>query len=223
MNGAWGRSPEAKTVIIAVPRKAPLAALQAFPVFPLPQRKARRKPMSTPEEVPAPPSKTQRKRAMEELQALGEELVELAADRLKKIALPEGLLAAVREARRMSRHDDARRRQLQYIGRLMRDVDPAPIRHALAVVRGESAEETGKLHRLERLRAELLADEKVIYSIASTSPSIDLQRLRSLRRAALLEQAQGKPPRSYRAIFQLLKELQEGDTTVDDNDEHEPR
>ncbi|MBL8408506.1 MAG: ribosome biogenesis factor YjgA [Candidatus Accumulibacter phosphatis] len=179
--------------------------------------------MSTPEEVPAPPSKTQRKRAMEELQALGEELVELAADRLKKIALPEGLLAAVREARRMSRHDDARRRQLQYIGRLMRDVDPAPIRHALAVVRGESAEETGKLHRLERLRAELLADEKVIYSIASTSPSIDLQRLRSLRRAALLEQAQGKPPRSYRAIFQLLKELQEGDTTVDDNDEHEPR
>ena len=178
--------------------------------------------MSTPEEALAPPSKTQRKRAMEELQALGEELVELATDRLNKIALPDDLLAAVRETRRMSRHDDARRRQLQYIGRLMRDVDPAPIRHALAAVRGESAEETGKLHRLERLRAELMADEKVLYRIASASPSIDLQHLRSLRRAALLEQAQGKPPRSFRAIFRFLKELEQGDPPPDSYDEHEP-
>jgi ribosome-associated protein len=103
----------------------------------------------------------------------------------------------------MSRHDDARRRQTAVYwppdARCGSCADPP----CLAVVRGESAEETGKLHRLERLRAELLADEKVIYSIASTSPSIDLQHLRSLRRAALLEQAQGKPPRSYRAIFQL--------------------
>ena len=178
--------------------------------------------MSTPEEALAPPSKTQRKRAMEELQALGEELVELATDRLNKIALPDDLLAAVRETRRMSRHDDARRRQLQYIGRLMRDVDPAPIRNALAAVRGESAEETGKLHRLERLRAELMTDEKVLFRIASASPSIDLQQLRSLRRAALLEQAQGKPPRSFRAIFRFLNELEQGAPPPDSHDEHEP-
>lgn len=159
---------------------------------------------------------------MEELQALGEELVELATDRLNRIALPEDLLAAVHETRRMSRHDDARRRQLQYIGRLMRDVDPAPIRHALAAVRGESAEATGKLHRLERLRAELMADEKVLYRIASAFPSIDLQHLRSLRRAALLEQAQGKPPRSFRAIFRFLNELEQGAPPPDSHDEHEP-
>ena len=159
---------------------------------------------------------------MEELQVLGEDLVALPADRVRKIELPEDLRAAVREAQRMTRHDDARRRQMQFIGRLMRDVDPEPIREALAVVRGESAEDTARLHRLERLRADLLADEKVLYEIASGSPSIDLQQLRSLRRAALLEQAQCKPPRSYRAIFQLLKELDSADTPADPDDELEP-
>ncbi|WP_294257367.1 DUF615 domain-containing protein [Propionivibrio sp.] len=67
------------------------------------------------------------------------------------------------------------------------------------------------LHRLERLRTALLADEKVLHEIATLYPSVDLQHLRSLRRAALKEQEQGKPPRSYRAIFQLLKEI--GDET----------
>ena len=175
--------------------------------------------MSIPEEEQVPPSKTQRKRAMEELQALGQALVELSSDRLRRIQLPEDLLAAVRDALRMDRHDDARHRQLQYIGRVMRDVDAEPIRRALAVVRGESAEETGKLHRLERLRADLLAGEKVLYGLTQEFPSIDLQLLRSLRRAALLEQAQGKPPRSFRAIFQLLRELQPADDTADEHDE----
>jgi ribosome-associated protein len=73
--------------------------------------------MSTAEEESAPPSKTQRKRAMEELQVLGEDLVALPADRVRKIELPEDLRAAVREAQRMTRHDDARRRQMQFIGR----------------------------------------------------------------------------------------------------------
>ena len=191
-----------------------------FP-FHLPERETIGQPMSSAEQEPAPPSKTQRKRAMAELQVLGEDLVALPADRVRRIELPDDLRAAVREAQRMTRHDDARRRQMQFIGRLMRDVDPEPIREALAVVRGESAEDTARLHRLERLRAELLADEKALYRIASTSPSIDLQQLRSLRRAALLEQAQGKPPRSYRAIFQLLKELEPVNTPDDPDDEHE--
>jgi ribosome-associated protein len=110
----------------------------------------------------------------------------------------------------MLRHDDARRRQMQYIGRLMRDVDAQPIRAVLAVVRGESADETAKLHRIERRRAEFLADEKVLHAIAAAAPSVDLQHLRALRRAALLEQAQGKPPRSYRAIFQLAQGTRAG-------------
>ena len=146
---------------------------------------------------------------MEELQTLGEELVELSSDRVKKIDIPENLREAVSDAQRMPRHDEARRRQMQFIGKLMRDVEVEPIRAALALVRGESASETAKLHRLERLRTDLLADEKVLHEITTRYPSVDLQHLRSLRRAALKEQEQNKPPRSYRAIFQLLKELEQ--------------
>jgi ribosome-associated protein len=176
------------------------------------------------DEEEGPPSKTQRKRAMEELQALGEELVDLAPDRLKKIDLPEDLRAAVRTAQRMTRHDEARRRQLQYIGRVMRDIeDPEPIRKALAALRGDSAEETGRLHRIERLRTALLADEGVLYGIAEAYPDVDLQRLRSLRRAALSEQEQGKSPRNYRAIFQLLKELEVLGADATGKDKHEQR
>ena len=162
------------------------------------------------DELP-PPSKTQRKQQMEELQALGEELVALSIDRIKRIDIPDELRDAVREAQRMTRHDEAKRRQMQYIGKLMRNVEVEPIRAALALVRGESAGETAKLHRLERLRSELLADEKVAGEIAELYPAVDLQHLRSLRRAALKEQLNNKPPRSYRAIFQLLKALDDGE------------
>jgi ribosome-associated protein len=164
--------------------------------------------MNTHEEEQAPLSKTKRKQAMDELQDLGEELVTLSMDRIKKINIPEDLRDAVRAAQRMTRHDEARRRQMQYIGKLMRNVEVEPIREALALVRGESASETAKLHRLEQLRSTLLADEKVLHEIATRYPSVDLQHLRSLRRAALKEHEQNKPPRSYRAIFQLLKDLE---------------
>lgn len=168
--------------------------------------------MTTPDQdqTDLPLSKTRRKRAMEELQALGAELVALSVDRIKRIDIPEELRDAVREAQRMTRQDEARRRQIQYIGRLMRDIDPEPIRDALALVRGESAGETAKLHRLERMRTDLLADEKVLQEIANLYPGADLQYLRSLRRSALKEQEQNKPPRSYRTIFQALKELEAG-------------
>ena len=156
------------------------------------------------------PSKTQRKQQMDALQTLGEELVGLSSDQVKKIDIPDSLRDAVRAAQRMTRPDEAKRRQMQYIGKLMRSVDVEPIRAALDQVRGESAGETAKLHRLEQLRSALLADEKALHEIATRYPSIDLQHLRSLRRSALKEQHENKPPRSYRAIFQLLKELENG-------------
>ena len=167
--------------------------------------------MKIQEDEAAAPSKTLRKQQMEELQTLGEELVALSIDRIKRIDIPDELRDAVREAQRMTRHDEAKRRQMQYIGKLMRNVEVEPIRAALALVRGESAGETAKLHRLERLRSELLADEKVAGEIAELYPAVDLQHLRSLRRAALKEQANNRPPRSYRAIFQLLKTLDDGE------------
>ena len=156
------------------------------------------------DEESLPLSKTRRKQAMEELQGLGEELVALAGDRVRKIDLPEDLREAIVTAQRMTRHDEARRRQMQYIGKLMRGVEIEPIRAALALVRGESAAETARLHKLERLREELLADEQALSEIVRLYPAIDVQQLRSLRRAALKENAQSV--RSRRAIFQLIKE-----------------
>lgn len=166
--------------------------------------------MTALEDETLPLSKTRRKRAMEELQALGEELVALPGDRIKRIDIPEELREAIGEARRMPRHDEARRRQMQYIGKLMRVIEPEPIRTAIAAARGESAGETAKLHRLEKLRDDLLADEKVLHEIASQYPQADLQQLRSLRRAALKEREQNKPPKSFRTIFQFLKTLEDG-------------
>jgi ribosome-associated protein len=152
------------------------------------------------------PSKSQLKREMHALQELGEELVALSADRLKKIDLPDNLRDALRDAQRFTKHE-AKRRQMQFIGKLMRDIDPAPIQEALDEIKGVSAAATARQHALERLRERLLADEKVLGEIARDYPGTDLQHLRTLRRNALKEQEQGKPPRAFRELFRQLREL----------------
>jgi len=168
-----------------------------------------------PEEESAAVSKTRQKEAMQELQYLGSELLELGRDQLKRIDLPEDLHAAILDWHRFTKHE-AKRRQLQYIGKLMRSVDPEPIRAGLALIRGESAAEIARLHRLERLRERLLADETVLGEIAATWPSADLSYLRQLRRAALKEKEANKPPKNFRALFQALRELE---THRGENDE----
>ena len=152
------------------------------------------------------PSKSQRKREMHALQDMGEQLVELSAERLAQMALPDELRDAVREAQRITKHG-GRRRQMQYIGRLMRSIDAEPIREALAAIEGRSAVETARQHRLERLRLRLLEDETVLTEIARTHPHADLQHLRQLRRNALKEQEQTKPPRAFRELFRALRDL----------------
>lgn len=151
-------------------------------------------------------SKTRKKETMHELQDLGAALIELSRDQLKKMDLPEDIHAAVLDWQRFTARE-AKRRQLQYIGRLMRNAEPEPIRAALALIRGQSAAETARMHRLERLRDRLLEDEKTLHEIAETWPGADLTHLRSLRRAALKEKETTKPPKNYRLIFQVLKEL----------------
>lgn len=153
-----------------------------------------------------PPSKTRKKAEMHELQELGSALVQLSRDQLKRIALPEDLLEAILNWQRFGKHE-ARRRQMQYIGKLMRQHDPEPIRDGLALLRGESAAETARLHRLERLREHLLQDETALHDIAEIWPEADLTHLRQLRRNALKEKEANKPPKSYRAIFQVLQAL----------------
>jgi ribosome-associated protein len=157
-------------------------------------------------EIDQRPSKTAIKRAMTELQALGVELVGLSTDRLKKIDLPEDLRAAVRDAQRITQHE-AHRRQLQYIGKLMRGLDAEPIRAALDEINGVSAAANARMHALERLRTRFLEDQKVIGEIATAHPGADLQQLRQLRRNALKEQQLGKPPRAFRELFRVLREL----------------
>ncbi|MDR2839352.1 MAG: DUF615 domain-containing protein [Azonexus sp.] len=157
-------------------------------------------------ENPDRPSKTRIKEAMHELRDLGAELVELSAGQLKRIALPEDILEAVRACQKITAHG-ARRRQIQFLGKLMRGVDDAPIRAGLALLRGESAAETARLHRLERFRARFMEDEHFLRDIAAQWPQADLQHLRQLRRNALKEQGSDKPPKNFRAIFQALQEL----------------
>jgi ribosome-associated protein len=159
-------------------------------------------------EIDQRPSKSAVKRAMTELQDLGKELVALSVDQIKKIDMPDDLREAVRAAQRIAQHE-AHRRQLQYIGKLMRGIDPEPIRAALDEINGVSAAATARMHALERLRTRFLADEKVIGEIAAAHPGADLQYLRQLRRNALKEQELGKPPRAFRELFRVLRELNE--------------
>jgi ribosome-associated protein len=151
-------------------------------------------------------SKTQRKKQMHELQALGAELVELNEQQLASIELPERLLDAVTEARRMTRFE-ARRRQLQYIGKLMREVDPEPIRSRIAAWKAVSREHTARLHLIERWRMRLLSEESAMSELLRDHPHADASRLRMLVRNAGKEREAGQPPKSYRALFHLLNEI----------------
>ena len=163
------------------------------------------------------PSKTKQKEVMHELRDLGAELVELSVGQLKRINVPENIFDAVRDCQKITAHG-ARRRQIQYLGKLMRSVDDEPIRAGLALLRGESSAETARLHRLERLRVRLLEDEAVLAEIAAQWPGVDLQHLRTLRRNALKEKENNKPPKNFRAIFQILQELdQKGAPAVEEN------
>ena len=152
-------------------------------------------------------SKTKRKREMHELQALGVALVALPESQLDNLSLAENLYKAVLEAKRISVHE-GRRRQIQYIGRLMREVDAAPIRARLEEITGGSAQANARHKRLEALRGRLMADDAALTEFAATHPSADLQALRALIRNSRKEQKEGKPPRTYRELFRLLKSIE---------------
>jgi len=158
------------------------------------------------DEAAPPVSKTKRKKEMHDLQALGAELVELSDAVLAAVRIPDDLRAAVLEARRITAHE-GRRRQMQYIGRLMRDVDPAPLREQLDALSGQSAAQTARHKRLEALREKLLADDAALTDYVTAHAGADLQELRTLIRNARREQKDGKPPRAFRELFRRLKAL----------------
>lgn len=155
-----------------------------------------------------PPSKTKRKEAMLALQDLGEELVKLPASKLERLGLPDELRRAVEDCRRFTKHG-AIRRQMQYIGRLMRGVDEEPIARQLAAWRGESDEEKALLHRIERWRDRLIENDDALTLFLNEYPQADATQFRQLIRNARHEAASSKPPKSSRAIFKLVREAVE--------------
>ena len=163
------------------------------------------------------PSKTQRKKQVHALQDLGAELVALNEEQLAAIELPEALRDAVIEARRITKFE-ARRRQLQYIGKIMRRVDPEPIRAALDAWRTQSRRRTALQKRIEAWRERLLAGDAALAELVAEYPGADTARLQSLVRSALREQSANQPPRSYRALYQALRALIEPRVTIKGDD-----
>jgi ribosome-associated protein len=151
-----------------------------------------------------PLSKTKRKAAMQALQDLGEELIALSSARLAQLELPDFLLDAVKETQRTTAHG-ALARQKQYIGRLMREIDTAPIADQLERWKGRHQEENAHFHQLEKLRARLLEDDGALADYLQRHPQADSQQLRTLIRNARKEAVAGKPPKSSRELFKLLR------------------
>ena len=169
------------------------------------------------------PSKSQLKREMTALQKLGQLLVDAPRDRVRKVPMPEDVLEAILECQQISSHE-GRRRQLQYVGKKMRTLDHAEVAAIQKVVdswRGTSRAEAAALHAIERQRDRLLADDEALTELRSQHPELDIQHLRTLIRNARKEQAEAKPPKAFREIFQMLKSLRvtASDTVPDENHE----
>lgn len=160
----------------------------------------------TEEELPL--SKTKIKQQMHDLQHLGEQLIGLPADKLAELDLPENLLDAIHDMKRISHSKfGAQKRQRQYIGRLMREIEPAPIIARLEAWSGNSREHNAWMHQLERWRDRLLENEDALTELLAAHPGADAQRLRSLIRNAIKEKELAKPPKSYREIYQALRDI----------------
>ena len=149
------------------------------------------------------PSKTQSKKEMHALQTLGQQLVDLSRDQLARVDLPEELREAIAFAHKVTSHE-ARRRHLQYIGKLMRQVDADEIRAAIGRATGESRAAVALMHFAERWRDRLLADDDALTAFMAERPGADVQWLRAAIRAARREHAAGQPPKHARELYRWL-------------------
>jgi len=163
-------------------------------------------------EESGPPSKTRLKAEADEKQALGEALLTLRADLMMRLDLPEKLLDAIAQAKRITNFE-GRRRQMQFIGKLMRPLDAAPIRAAIDEQANGSAELTLALHLAEQWRDRLIASDDALGDWLAQVPGTDAQELRTLVRQARKDAAKpetpGQAPRhgkAYREIFQLVRQ-----------------
>ena len=154
-------------------------------------------------------SKSQRKRELDELKKLGLELLEISDDALRQLMLPDVLLDAIRTAKRIT-SNGARKRQMQYIGKLMKEIDDAPVRQAVDARKHQHSSRTREFHRIETLRNKLVTNgDSALPEVLAQFPRTDRQHLRKLVRQARKEQETRQPPRASRLLFRYLRELQE--------------
>lgn len=162
-----------------------------------------------PDEFYRGPSKSQRKRDMIALQKLGGQLVEQSVERIQKTPIPEDLRKAVLECQRIKNHE-GHRRQLQYIGKLMRGLqenEVEAIKQQLDSWKGLSKTDTALLHAVESLRAQLLESPNALTDFLARFPQADSQQIRTLIRNAKKEQAENKPPKAFRELYRQIKTL----------------
>jgi ribosome-associated protein len=178
------------------------------------------------EEV-GPPSKTQLKAEADEKQALGEALLTLRADLMARLDLPDKLRDAIADAKKITNFE-GRRRQMQFIGKLMRPLDPEPIREAINEQLNGSADLTLALHLAEQWRDKLIADDAALSTWLSEHPDTDSQQLRALVRQARKDAKPEKPGeaarhgKSYREIFQMVRQtLAKGPAEAEEPEEPE--
>lgn len=165
--------------------------------------------INPPDQPPEENSKSQRKREVTALQDLGEELLKLNSGQLEQIPLPEDVRSAIEDALKMNAHG-ALRRQKQYIGKLMRNVDAAPIQAALDAIKEHGHTSAARFRELERWRDRLLAEgDAAISAFVETYPHADRARLRTLARNAHTEQTRNEAPKSARMLFRYLRDLTE--------------
>lgn len=161
---------------------------------------------ATDEDFIEPISKTKLKAEADALQEIGVKLVALPASKLAQLDLPERLIDAVNESKRITANG-AIRRQKQYIGSLMRDIDVAPIVEQMQRWEGKNTAENAYFHQLENWRARLIADENALSEFIGIYPNVDSQQIRTLIRNARRESTLNKPPKSSRELFKLLREM----------------
>lgn len=148
-------------------------------------------------------SKTQKKQQMQDLQELGEALIKLPADKLNELDLPEKLLSAITEAKRITKHG-ALSRQHQYIGKLMRGIDAEPIRAKMIAWGDKSGREQALFHLAERWRDKLLDNDEAFTQFSDDYPKANLQQIRTLLRASRHEIETKRPLTNFRNLFREL-------------------
>ena len=159
------------------------------------------------------PSKTRRKKDSHDLQDLGEALVAMPDGRLVDLPMDESLLDAIRQYR-VTRTHEGRRRQMQYIGKLMRRNDPEPLREAVAAMELGQAKDALALHDAERWRNELIASDSALDTWLAEHPQADVQQLRSLIRAARKDASVAPEQRSGKAFRELFRFLRQNPTAL---------